>query len=162
VERRGDLVLWRANLRFARVVVKSMNPTVELFLQWFENGKATGVPVETVQAVFNPHLQVVDLENWKIRYGDSNECGVGVVPLPSNRSLITLISMAAPCADARLWTSLFTILNLGNCVLFGSNRTVVMADLKTAKHLPWDLAKSGVEVRQISGGAEIRHAIGLG
>lgn len=156
------MVPGRAHLLFARVVVNSMNTSVELFVQWFENGKAAGVPVETIREMFNPYLEAVDPENWKIRYDERNECGIWAVPLPLNRSLITLISIAAPCPDARFWNSLFAILNLGNCMLFGSNRTVVMADLQMARHAPWDLAKSGVEVREISGGAEIRHVIGLG
>jgi hypothetical protein len=132
----------------------------EAFVNCFKDGELDGMPRQKVRDAFGPFLTDMGAEKWRVYYDDANWSDVMIEPLAKKDDLLVGIVVDRPCADERLWDSLYQILKLGNIVIyFPSNCPPLVADPEVVKHLPPGMVKSLGEPRCVHSGKEIVEAV---
>src|SRR5262245_55327341 len=88
----------------------------EVYVQWFRNGEADGVPEERIRAFFGSALKVEDELGWRLSYGRDMTSDVYL----SRRedSAVEGITVHRSVDVPQLWQALFHLLGLQNAVFF--------------------------------------------
>jgi hypothetical protein len=129
----------------------------EVFIYHFTNGEPAGFPVPAIREAFGPHLEVMDAKSWEAVYDDNHQTTIHLASLPSDSESITSITVDRPHSDLRLWEAMFSILKLGNFVLFypAIKPPLLVADLSVVKHLPVGMVETMGRVICIKCGQDI-------
>ncbi|SPE60703.1 hypothetical protein SBV1_470007 [Verrucomicrobia bacterium] len=78
----------------------------------------------------------------------------------ADKSLLRGFTVLRPCADARFWDAMASILRLGNVVLYFPARCPpLIADDKVAQHLPPSMIEAIGPPKRVSTGREILNAL---
>ena len=130
----------------------------EVFMQCFRGGQARGTSAATVRDVFSNFADDSEPNYWHLWYDNENGCRVRVT---QREDEIQALTVHRPCADARLWDSIFRVLQLGPWVLYfpAPNPPLLMADPEHAKQLPDGMLEALGPVRQVRSGIEILEII---
>src|SRR5262249_39591738 len=109
----------------------------DLFLQWYADGRESGVPETTVAEVFGKFLVPENERTWRLQYDARNSAVVFLSRVPEGK--ISSLCINRPCADARLWEALYRLLSIGDPILFWPGGGPVAAHPLVANHLPADV-----------------------
>lgn len=90
----------------------------DLYLQAFQDGKASGIGLEVVRDVFGKYVIEKDEDYWQMQYDLEESSDIFLQPLPGNPLSIHTISIHRPCRDLRLWESLWRLLGISGTVLY--------------------------------------------
>ena len=131
----------------------------DIHIQCFRNGEPAGLPWQALLLLFPVQTGESTPEFWRVRYDPQNSCGISVSPLPANNALMESLCIHRPCGDERLWQSLYTLLRMGNVVLYFSDGSPpVVADEAATAHLPPGMVESLGRPRCVHSGSDIRQA----
>jgi hypothetical protein len=108
----------------------------EVYVQCFGESERTGISRTVVRSLFPIIAEESEPDYWRVRYDDKNSCHVGVVALPSDQNMLKSICVERPCADARLWEALISVLRMGSVVMFWPGSPPVVSDDAVASNLP--------------------------
>jgi hypothetical protein len=127
-------------------------------MQCFENGQVAGVAPEAVREAFSNLAEDSEPEYWRLWYDEANDCHVRV---SRRNNQIEALTVHRPCADERLWESLYHVLRLGPWVLYfpAPKPPLVMADQSHAEQLPASMREALGPVREVRSGNEIREIV---
>jgi hypothetical protein len=115
----------------------------DIYLQCFRNGQPAGWPVPALLLLFPIQTRESRPGSWHIRYDERNSCDIAVFPFPANGAFIESLCIHRPCSDSRLWQALFTLLRIGNVVLYSSGDLPPLVAEETAlAHLPPGMIES--------------------
>ncbi|MGB7539993.1 MAG: hypothetical protein WBM17_15740 [Anaerolineales bacterium] len=132
----------------------------DIFVQCFRNGEPAGLPWQALLLLFPVQAAESTPEFWRIRYDDRNSCDIHLSTLPKNEAFIESLCVHRPCGDKRLWRALFTILRMGNVVLyFPGNSPPLVADAAATAHLPPGMIESLGRPVCIHSAREIRSVV---
>ena len=90
----------------------------DLYLQAFQDGKASGIGLEVLRDAFGKYVIEMDDDYWQVQYGPEESSDVFLQPLSDNPSFFHTISIHRPCRDSRLWESLWRLLGNAGAVLY--------------------------------------------
>lgn len=131
-----------------------------MFVQYFERGSFASVPRYHVQLTFGEYLAFREPNYWHLHYDDLNFCNIGVTSVQSDESFIHCLAVHRPCADARLWDALFSVLRLGNAILYLPDcKSPLVADSAVTEHLPPSMVSSLGQPVCVCSGTEIMQNI---
>ena len=112
----------------------------DLYLQRFESGEAAGIALDIVRDAFGSHVIEVDEDYWQLQYGSDDSSDIFLQTLPDDSSLIHTISVHRPCRDARLWQSIWLLLEMPGTLLYFPGCDAPMSrDSQIALALPDDM-----------------------
>jgi hypothetical protein len=133
----------------------------EVFVQCFTQGERDGVAVTDIQRVFGPQLEAGENEWWKVVYDEQNSCDILVDYLSSDKDFVHFISVQRPCGDRRLWEALFSVLEIGHCVLYfpADRPPLLVANESMTEHLPPDMVDSMGAITRVNCAQDILDAI---
>lgn len=128
----------------------------DIYVQRFENGVPAGIPYESLKNLFSG-VKVVDAHTWRAFYDDANWCEIYVGWEEDQQGLVSSLVVDRPCADGRLWDSLFRVLASGPWVLYfpSDELPAIIADARHAEHLPEDMLDTLGPITPVRSGAEI-------
>jgi hypothetical protein len=87
----------------------------DVYVQFFEAGRAIGIAPELVRAAFAGQVEVVDDDYWILRFGDeSTDLFLG--PAPADATRLHSLAFHRPVADDRLWRGIFALLDAPGAV----------------------------------------------
>ncbi|MBN2086573.1 MAG: hypothetical protein JW748_15255 [Anaerolineales bacterium] len=133
--------------------------SADIYIQCFLDGEPAGLPWQALILLFPVQTAESTPDFWQVRYDAQNSCGLSVSTLPANDTLIESLCIRRPCGDERLWRSLYTLLRMGNVVLYFPNGSPpVVADEAVTAHLPPGMLDSLGRPRCVRSGAEIEQA----
>lgn len=90
----------------------------DLYLQAFQDGKASGIGLDVLRDAFGKYVIEMDEDYWQLQYSMEESSDIFLQPLPDNSSSIHTISIHRPCRDLRLWESLWRLLGIAGTVLY--------------------------------------------
>jgi hypothetical protein len=132
----------------------------DIFVQCFRNGEPAGLPWHALILLFPVQAAESTPDFWHVRYDNLNSCDIHVSTLPKNEAFIESLCVHRPCSHERLWQALFTLLKMGNCVLyFPGNSPPLVADEAAVAHLPPGMIESLGRPVCVHSAQEIRSAI---
>jgi hypothetical protein len=134
--------------------------SLDVYLQVFDKGEATGIPRDSVRdAVGAVFVTETASGSWRVQYDAENSCDV-YLNVDAGAGMLQGLSINRPCGDMRLWQALATILRLGNVVLyFPGCKAPLIANLNARQHLPLDMIEALGEPMILTSGAEILREI---
>ena len=128
----------------------------EAFVYFLRDGEPSTVSSQRVREAFGAFLTEGGGYDWHLHYDDENNCDVMLKVDDADPNLIQNLTMIRPCADVRLWDALASVLHLGHAALFfSSGPPLLIADAKTAQHLPEGMTESLGKPKRIRTGADI-------
>jgi hypothetical protein len=131
----------------------------DVFMIALGDGATRGLPRAEVRAAFGPWLREGSPDLWQVEYDGPNSCAIYI---DENPDRIVSAMISRPCADERLWDSLFKILLLGNAMLMWPGcKAPVIAREDTIPFLPESVAEMGLP-RCVKSGREISQLIRAG
>jgi hypothetical protein len=86
--------------------------SLDIYVQWFRDGSAEGVPQGRVRSIFGDALKAQDAHGWRLSYGRGLESDVY---LSVRDSKIEGLTVNRPADAPELWQSLFELLGCGAC-----------------------------------------------
>ena len=129
----------------------------EVFLESFGETQKTGLPKAAIRGLFPAVDSGSEGTYWRISYDSLNQCDIDVTPLQNDSDRLTGLCVHRPCADMRLWESLYQILKMGSMVLFFPGGPPILAKGSSAAGLPQEMTDSiGDPVYLDSGEAIVR------
>ena len=140
--------------RFQSPVFRRWEMSFEVYLQCYDRGQPSSGSADAIRSAFGPVEADSQPDYWHLRYSQGNECHVSVASPEGKPDRIEAMTVVRPCGDGRLWTSLYTILQSGQWVLYFPSEPppILVADKANAKHLPPDMLEVlGPVVRVRSG-----------
>ena len=90
----------------------------DLYLQVFQDGKASGIGLDILRDAFGQYVVEMDDDYWQVQYGMEESSDIFLQPLPADSLSIHTISIHRPCRDVRLWESLWRLLDISGSVLY--------------------------------------------
>jgi hypothetical protein len=111
----------------------------EVYVQFFQNGTASGVPRGLVKEVFTANLDEQSTNSLRVQCGPNDECMVQLQPLSDGSELIHFLTIERPCLDEQLWRDVISTLHLGNGVLYFPGGRPLVTDVSVALHIPGDM-----------------------
>jgi hypothetical protein len=123
-------------------------------MQCFDNGRPAGVAADSVKQAFSNFAEDSEPDYWHLCYDPANSSRIHVSRFGNQ---IKGLTIDRPCADKRLWDSMYRVLKLGPWVLYfpAPNGPLVMADPATAENLPESMRKAFGSIREVHSGREI-------
>lgn len=131
----------------------------EVFIQCFGDTTCTSLQRDKVRSLFPVVESQSEPNYWKISYGVQNSCEVGVTPSKSDPAFLLSLYVSRPCADLRLWESLFSILRMGHVVTFWPGSPPVVAEGTPTSILPADMIAGLGQPRIVRSGADLRRLV---
>ena len=129
----------------------------DVYLQAFHEGAAGGIPRHRVREAFGAYAQEAQPNYWRLRYDEINSCDID---LSGDPATVESLAVHRPCADARLWDSLASILALGNVVLyFPGCRAPMIACSEVVPHLPADMIEAMGRPIVVTTGADVLNEV---
>jgi hypothetical protein len=115
----------------------------EIYMQCFDHGKPTGVPLSSVRALF----PIVESESepgyWKVYYEESDWCNIDMHLLATDATRVEYLCAFRPCGDMRFWEAILAVLQLGPVVLyFLGNAPPMVASEFAGQQLPRDMIEA--------------------
>jgi hypothetical protein len=111
----------------------------ELFLKAIGDPHSVRVPCACVLGALAPYLSQVRPNLWKVRFDESNSCDITLTADPDQPEMVDGMTVHRPCADPRLWSSLASILAMGDLFLFfPGGRGPLVANNSAAARVPQD------------------------
>ena len=125
----------------------------EIFVASFVDAKPSRLPRNAVRHSFGAWLIDESPTVWHIKYGPADFCDIFVDDHPET---VANFMVSRPVSDGRLWDALFRVMNLGNVVLYWTNRSPpLVASLSVIRHLPREMVNSLGTPICVHAGAEI-------
>jgi hypothetical protein len=135
----------------------------DIYLQCFRDGQPAGWPVAALLLMFPVQTRESRPGSWRVQYNERHLCDIAVSPLPANGAVIESLCIHRPCSDARLWQALFTLLRMGNVVLYSSGDLPPLVAAETAiAHLPPGMIESLGRPVCVHSAQEIQQAVANG
>ena len=130
----------------------------DLYLQAFQDGKASGINLEVLRDTFGKYVIEMDDDYWQVHYDSEESSDIFLQPLPEDSSSIHTISIHRPCRDLRLWESLWRLLGIAGTVLYYPSCDAPMArDPRAGTSMPSDMHESLGDPLIVSSAAELFH-----
>ena len=115
----------------------------DLYLQAFQDGKASGIGLEVLRDAFGKYVIEMDDDYWQLQYSLEESSDIFLQPLPDNSSFIHTISIHRPCRDLRLWESLWRLLDIPGTVLYYPSCDAPLArDPRAGMSMPDEMRES--------------------
>ncbi len=112
----------------------------QIFFQYHLDGGPQAVPTKSVLAAFEPFLRDYETDSVEIRFSEQETCRLFI---KTDVESVSHFMVSRPCADPRLYDSLFNAALLGNAVsYFPPVERAIVFRPDTVKHLPEDLLSS--------------------
>jgi hypothetical protein len=127
----------------------------EVYIQCFGESERTGISRSAVHSLFPVIAEESKPDYWRVQYNDKNSCHIGVVSLPSDKNTLKSFYIDRPCADARLWEALISVLRMGSVVMFWPGSPPIVFDLSVASKLPKDMTDGIGTARSVSTAEEL-------
>lgn len=132
----------------------------DLYLQAFQDGKASSIGLEVLRDAFGKYVIEMDDDYWKLQYGVDESSDIFLQPLPDNSSFIHTISIHRPCRDLRLWESLWRLLGIAGTVLYYPSCDAPMArDPRAGMSMPGEMHESLGDPLIVSSAVELFHSM---
>jgi hypothetical protein len=131
----------------------------EVFLQCFGETTHSGISRSAVRSLFPVVDEESELDYWLVRYDERDRCHIGASPLSSNPEFLSGFYVERPCADARFWEALLSVLRMGSVVIYWPGGPPVVADGGDASRLPQDMTDSIGSPRSVSSADELLRLI---
>ena len=121
----------------------------DVFVQYFEDGEAGLVSINSLRDIFAPYV-TEELENiWQVVYNDLNSSVLFLREVDDGGN-IDGFCINRPCADVRLWESMYKCVSLGNCVIYWPGLEGLLSNrAEVSKHIPQDMLGSLGKVRVV-------------
>lgn len=133
----------------------------ELFLQRFDNGQPSGIPLAAIRVAFAGALTEPEEDFWQASYGPTQTSDLFLAPLADDPSQIHTISIYRPCADARLHDAIWQLLALpGSCLHFPGGAAPFTRDGRLGAALPPGMIEALGPPLVIGSAAEIQRLLG--
>lgn len=123
----------------------------------FDQGHAAGMPEEAVRSAFSHFAADSESDHWRLRYDKANSCIIDVTRLDGTAGLISGLTLHRPCADPRLWDSIYRVMIAGQWVLFfpSEKPPIIVANSNHVKHMPVGMAESLGPVQVARSGQDV-------
>jgi len=128
----------------------------ELYLDVYKDGEHCGISYQRALDAFEGFATILEPALWQVKYDETSSCDIYVSLAEDDASEVSSFMVERPCADRRLWESLFAIMRLGNVVLYypGCSAPLVASE-DVIPHLPHDMIDSLGQPLCIRSGEEI-------
>ncbi len=115
----------------------------DLYLQVFQDGKASGIGLDILRDAFGKYVVEMDDDYWQVQYGMEESSDIFLQPLPEDSLSIHTISIHRPCRDVRLWESLWCLLdNAGTVLYYPSCDAPLSRDPMAGMSMPAEMRES--------------------
>jgi hypothetical protein len=115
----------------------------DLYLQKFQNGKASGIALDVIGDAFGKYLVELDEDFWQVQYSADASTDIFLQALPDDNALIHTISIHRACSDIRLWESLWLLLELPGTLFYHQGGMAPLArDPQAGFNMPNDMRES--------------------
>ena len=127
----------------------------DVFVQYFKDGEVETISINSLRDIFAPYV-TEELENiWRVVYDDLNS-SVLLLREVDDGGNIDGFCINRPCADERLWDSMYKCLSLGNCVIYWPGLEGLLSNrVEVSIHIPEDMLESLGKVRVVNDYKEI-------
>ena len=129
----------------------------DLFIQCFGETELSGLSRDAVRALFPIDESSSQKDYWKVKYDDRNQADIDVTPLQADDRRLLHLCVNRPCAEQKLWDALFSILTMGEVVVFFPGGPLIVSSEKTAATLPPEMTEGfGPPICVDSGGSILK------
>ncbi len=110
----------------------------------FQKGMPSGCDSAGVKKAFGTAMRDADESGFTAFYDKKNQAQVVFMPDDEDEATISGFVVERPCADARLWASLFAILTSDSFVMMTQEGTPVIAGSVSAKNIPKEMKADAI------------------
>lgn len=134
----------------------------DIYLQTFQDGKASGIGLDTLRHAFGQYVIEMDDDYWQVQYGPEESSDIFLQPLPEDPHSIHTISIHRPCRDVRLWESLWRLLGIAGSVLYYPSCDAPLArDSMAGLSMPDEMRESLGDPLIVSSAVELFEAMDI-
>ncbi len=127
--------------------------SVSLFVMCFKDGKLDHLPKALAEQAFGPFIIVREPNFWRVAYDICNESDIY---FEEGEAGLTDFMIDRPCADIRLYESIFQVLQGSNSAMFWPDDCPPsIARSSVARHLPADVVESMGTPRVVGSAVEL-------
>jgi hypothetical protein len=129
----------------------------DAYVQFHAAGLATGIPADTVRAVFPVPIETVDDDYWMLHFAADATTDLLFTPPAPGSPLLHSLTFHRPCGDARLWHGLWELLDHpGAIFLFPGCRAPLVRRTEAADAMPAALANGFDATVHVGDAIELR------
>src|SRR5262245_51310124 len=130
--------------------------SLDVYLQWFQNGDAQGVPEERVRSAFGDALKIQDDLGWRLSYGPGLQSDVY---LSRRDGKVKGLTVNRPVEAPALWQALFDLLSIENAVFYFPESSLFARSDAVAGHLPPGMVESLGPLQVVSSPVALRQTL---
>ena len=111
----------------------------DVFVQYFSSGQSEMIPLDDIREIFAPYAKEESESILQIVYDGQNSTALYLYKTTKDRKTEGFC-INRPCADERLWKSVYDCMALGHCIVMWPGLEGVITDkMDTAKHIPQEI-----------------------
>lgn len=127
----------------------------DVFVQYFSDGKSEQVHLDSIRDIFAPYIKEESDTVWEVVYNKSNS-SVLLLGKMDKEGRTEGFCINRPCADERLWKSIYDCLSLGNCVIMWPGLEGMITNrVNVRNHVPEEMIEDLGTIRVVDNYNEI-------
>ena len=130
--------------------------SLDIYVRWFRDGAAEGVPEGRVRTIFGDALEAQDELGWRISYGHGLD---SQVYLSLRDSKIEGLTVNRPAEAPELWQALFDLLGVQNGVFFFPGSRLFVRSAAVAAHVPLEMVEALGSPEVVSSAEALRQTL---